>query len=258
MEKLTFILLSWKAPRQRPRNGWNGPLQPANGSLPIPTDSLAWSSPRMNGLTTYPYATAAGPSTSHTNATHKVQALCWNMASATRRVVSMAMCTMNGPTYAELPSPTQESLRVRTINANPTAAPNAPLTLSLVTKHKVTSLHMASGTEDEPPSLILTLLREQYVAACLKCHRGFTPLVYSVDDMPCKDARIAKHWIACLLAKKWNFTYSDMASFIQTQTSLAIVQSNTLLLHGNCTNPLRQYVPTDSIAASCTDQLRNK
>jgi hypothetical protein len=100
--------------------------------------------------------------------------------------------------------------------------------------------------------------KDKYETACLNRHRDFTPLVYSVDGMASKDARTAKRRIAWLLAKKWSRTYSDMACFIHTQMSLAIVRSNTLLLRGDRTNPLRRRAPTHGVAATCNSQLQNE
>ncbi|KAL7478615.1 hypothetical protein ACHAW6_004436 [Cyclotella cf. meneghiniana] len=65
--------------------------------------------------------------------------------------------------------------------------------------------------------------KDKYETACLDRHWDFTPLVYSVDGMASKDTRTAERCIAWLLAKKWSRTYSDMASFIHTKMSLAIV-----------------------------------
>ncbi|KAL7474239.1 hypothetical protein ACHAW6_000224, partial [Cyclotella cf. meneghiniana] len=81
--------------------------------------------------------------------------------------------------------------------------------------------------------------KDKCETACLDHRQDFTPLVYSIDGMALKDARTAERRIAWLLAKKWSCTYSDMASFIRTQMSLAIVRSNTLLLHGDRTSPMR-------------------
>ncbi|KAL7474030.1 hypothetical protein ACHAW6_000029, partial [Cyclotella cf. meneghiniana] len=100
--------------------------------------------------------------------------------------------------------------------------------------------------------------KDKYGTACLDRRRNFAPLVYSVDGMASKDARMAERCIAWLLAKKWSRTYSDMASFIRTRMSLAIVRSNTLLLQGNRTNPLCQRAPTDGVAATCNSQLLNE
>ena len=99
--------------------------------------------------------------------------------------------------------------------------------------------------------------KDKYEAACLDRRRDFTPLVYSVDGMASKDARTAERRIAWLLAKKWSRTYSDMACFIRTRMSLAIVRSNTLLLRGDRTTPLRRRAPSDGVAATCNSSLQN-
>ncbi|KAL7474348.1 hypothetical protein ACHAW6_000324, partial [Cyclotella cf. meneghiniana] len=118
-------------------------------------------------------------------------------------------------------------------------------------KHAVMSLLTASGTEDGEPSSIKILERhakekkDKYETACLNHRRDFTPLVYSVDGMALKDARTAERQIGWLLAKKWSRTYSDMANFNRTRMSLTIVRSNTLLLRGDCTIPMRRRSPSD-------------
>ncbi|KAL7474526.1 hypothetical protein ACHAW6_000505 [Cyclotella cf. meneghiniana] len=99
--------------------------------------------------------------------------------------------------------------------------------------------------------------KDKYETACLDRRWDFTPLVYSVDGMASKDAQTAEQCIAWLLMKKWSRTYSDMASFIRTRMSLAIVRSNTLLHHGDRTNPLCQRAPTDSVTATCNSKLQN-
>ena len=100
--------------------------------------------------------------------------------------------------------------------------------------------------------------KEKYEAACLERRRDFTPLVYSVDGMASKDARTAERRVAWLLAQKWKRAYSDMANFVRTRMSLAVVRSNTLLLRGDRTSPMRRRAPSDGVAASCHDQLRNE
>ena len=99
--------------------------------------------------------------------------------------------------------------------------------------------------------------KDKYEAACLERRRDFTPLVYSVDGMASKDARTAERRVAWLLAQKWKRTYSDMANFVRTRMSLAVVRSNTLLLRGDRTNPMRRRAPSDGVAATCHAQLRN-
>ncbi len=75
--------------------------------------------------------------------------------------------------------------------------------------------------------------KRKYEAACLERRRDFTPLVYSVDGMPGKEARATEKRIASLLATKWDRQYSEMAAFVRTRMSLAVVRANTLLLRGD-------------------------
>ena len=57
-------------------------------------------------------------------------------------------------------------------------------------------------------------------------------MVYSVDDMPGKEARAAEKRLASLLASKWDRPYSEMACFVKTRMPLSIVRSISMLLHG--------------------------
>ena len=99
--------------------------------------------------------------------------------------------------------------------------------------------------------------KDKYEAACLELRRDFTPLVYSEDGMASKDARTAERRVTWLLAEKWKRTYSDMAHFIQTRMSLAVVRSNTLLLRGDRTSPMSRPDPSGGVATTCNAQLRN-
>ncbi len=74
--------------------------------------------------------------------------------------------------------------------------------------------------------------RDKYTAACIERRRSFTPLVYSVDGLPCKEARAFERRVASLLASKWDRAYSEMVGFVCTRMSVAVVRSNTLLLRG--------------------------
>ena len=74
--------------------------------------------------------------------------------------------------------------------------------------------------------------RDMYKAACLERRRSFVPMVYSVDGMPCKEARAFERRIASMLAAKWERPYSQMCGFVRTRISVAVVRSNTLLLRG--------------------------
>ena len=98
----------------------------------------------------------------------------------------------------------------------------------------------------------------KYEQACLAQRRDFTPLVYSVDGLASKDAHNAERHLASVLATKWGRSYSKMANFVRTRMSLAVVRSNTLLLHGDQNHSLRRHAPLDSIAVTSTAPLRNE
>ena len=75
--------------------------------------------------------------------------------------------------------------------------------------------------------------KDKYLAACHAQRKDFTPLVYSVDGVPGREARIAERLLASLLAEKWNKPFSQVAHYVRVQMSIAIVQSNSLLLRGS-------------------------
>ena len=52
--------------------------------------------------------------------------------------------------------------------------------------------------------------KDKYLQACLNRRRTFTPLVYSVNGMACKEARSFEKRIASLLADKWDRSYSKL------------------------------------------------
>ena len=97
----------------------------------------------------------------------------------------------------------------------------------------------------------------KYEQACLAQRRDFTPLVYSVDGLASKDARNAERRLASVLATKWGRSYADMANFVRTRMSLAIVRSNTLLLRGDRNHSLRRRAPLDGTAVASTESLHN-
>ena len=89
--------------------------------------------------------------------------------------------------------------------------------------------------------------KAKYNDACLEMRRSFMPLVYSVDGLACKEARAFEKRVASLLATKWNRSYSEMAGFVKSRMSLAIIRSTTMLLRGSRTS--RRFVP--AIQAGC-------
>ena len=84
---------------------------------------------------------------------------------------------------------------------------------------------------------------DKYGEACLERRRDFTPLIYSVDGMPGKEARSAERRLASLLASKWGRTYSELVSYVRARLSLAIIRSNTLLLRGERAHKWRRRSP---------------
>ena len=75
--------------------------------------------------------------------------------------------------------------------------------------------------------------KSKYLDACLERRRSFTPLVYSVDGMACKEARAWEKRVASLISSKMNRTYSEMVGFVRARMSLAVVRMNTHLLRGS-------------------------
>ena len=98
----------------------------------------------------------------------------------------------------------------------------------------------------------------KYEQACLAQRRDFTPLVYLVDGLASKDAHNTKRRLASILATKWGRSYSEMANFVRTRMSLAVVRSNTLLLRGDQNNSLRRRAPLDGIAVTSTESLQHE
>ena len=61
--------------------------------------------------------------------------------------------------------------------------------------------------------------------------RNFTPMVYYVDRIPGAEALAEQKILAALLSYQLKQEYSEMCGFVKARISLAIVRSNSLLLH---------------------------
>ena len=72
--------------------------------------------------------------------------------------------------------------------------------------------------------------KSKYLQPCLDQRRSFTPLVYLVDEMACKEAKAFEKRITCLLAEKWDRPYSEMVGYMQVRMGMVIIRSNTVLL----------------------------
>ena len=96
--------------------------------------------------------------------------------------------------------------------------------------------------------------KADYEEACLEKRRDFSPLVYSVDGMPCKEARAAEKRMATMLAKKWHRPYPEMCCYVRTRMSLAVVRSTTMLLRGDRATSWRRKGAEDGVAARAGEQ----
>ena len=92
--------------------------------------------------------------------------------------------------------------------------------------------------------------RDKYEGACLERRKDFTPLIYSVDGLASKATRAAERRLASLLSTKWDRQYSEMANFIRTRMSLAVVRSNTLLLRSERAHTWHRRAPEDGPAVT--------
>ena len=75
--------------------------------------------------------------------------------------------------------------------------------------------------------------KRKYLGTCRELRKDFTPLVYSVDGIPGREARAAERRLAAQLADKWSRPYSQMVHYVRCRMSIAVVRSNTLLLRGS-------------------------
>ena len=75
--------------------------------------------------------------------------------------------------------------------------------------------------------------KRKYLGTCRELRKDFTPLVYSVDGVPGREARAAERRLAAKLAEKWERPYSQMVHYVRCRMSIAVVRSNSLLLRGS-------------------------
>ena len=74
--------------------------------------------------------------------------------------------------------------------------------------------------------------KDLYIQACLECIRTFTTMVYSADGISEAEAIAAQKRLAALLSYKLKREYYEMCGLVRARMSLAIVRSNSLLIHG--------------------------
>ena len=100
---------------------------------------------------------------------------------------------------------------------------------------QIFNLDVGSYLQMTPENALAKAKKEKkdlYLQACLERRRTFTPMVYSVDKIPGAEALAALKRLAALLSYKLKQEYSEMCGFVQARMSLAIVRSNSLILHG--------------------------
>ena len=86
----------------------------------------------------------------------------------------------------------------------------------------------------------LAVLRQQerekirkYKDTCLERRRDFTPLCFTADGMPGREALNAMRQLGTHLAEKWELQRSQMVFYVRVRMSLALVRANSLLLRGS-------------------------
>ena len=74
--------------------------------------------------------------------------------------------------------------------------------------------------------------KDKCLQPCMECRHYITPMVYYADRIPGTEAVAAQQRLASLLSNKMKWAYLNICGFLRYWMSLAIVSSNTLLLHG--------------------------
>ena len=74
--------------------------------------------------------------------------------------------------------------------------------------------------------------KKKYAEKCAERRRDFTPLCFTSDGVLGEEADAAVKRMSCLLAKKWNRTYSEVCGFVRARMALALVRSTTMCLRG--------------------------
>ena len=76
--------------------------------------------------------------------------------------------------------------------------------------------------------------KDRYVKCCHELNKDFTPMVYSVNGMARREAKMAEKYLASYLAEKWHHPYSQMVPSVRLRIWLSIARTNILLIHGSC------------------------
>ena len=77
--------------------------------------------------------------------------------------------------------------------------------------------------------------RRKYVRACEERRASFTPLCFSVDGMPGKEAETFLRLLGSDLAAKWDKSYGVVMQWIRVRLSFAILRATNLCIRGSRT-----------------------
>ena len=100
---------------------------------------------------------------------------------------------------------------------------------------RVTDPSAKSYRKKDPIKVLETQEKEKkdkYLRKCLDRRKHFTPMVFSVDGMAGKEAKKTMKHLASLLAEKWEPPHGQMVHFVQTNMSISLCRSVTLMLQG--------------------------
>ena len=75
--------------------------------------------------------------------------------------------------------------------------------------------------------------KDKYLRSCLEQRKDFTPMVYSVEGIPGREARNAERHLATLLAAKWRRPRARMVFYVRVRMAVAVVRANSLLFRGS-------------------------
>jgi hypothetical protein len=107
----------------------------------------------------------------------------------------------------------------------------------------------ASSTSAQVLERAAKAKKNKYLEACIERRRSFTPLVYSIDGMACREAKAFEKRVASLLASKHDRPYSEMVGYVKGRMSIAVVRANTMMLRGSRTGGARAMPRVDNGAA---------
>jgi hypothetical protein len=83
--------------------------------------------------------------------------------------------------------------------------------------------------------------KAKYLEHCLTNRQHFTPLVFTVDGVPGKEAKAFTKHLAVKLAAKWKREYSEVCTFVRARLQIALVRSASLCLRGTRNHQMSRH-----------------